>query len=141
MHERNHELLDVKIKQYLLPAIMMKLALQLGNVVDTMLVGNLLGTDAMSAVSLSIPVLSLIQIPGFFLGNGGAIAAGILLGRRQKKEAREVFSTTLIITVFCGILFKTFRNGQNMNSVRTFIKAVKRSYSIFISLSHIACDV
>ena len=105
MHERNHELLDIKIKQYLLPAIMMKLALQLGNVVDTMLVGNLLGTDAMSAVSLSIPVLSLIQIPGFFLGNGGAIAAGILLGRRQKKEAREVFSTTLIITVFCGILF------------------------------------
>lgn len=105
MFERNHELLDIKIRQYLLPAVMMKLALQLGNVVDTMLVGNLLGTDAMSAVSLSMPVLSFIQIPGYFLGNGGAIACGILLGRRQKKEACQVFTVTFIITVLCGLLF------------------------------------
>lgn len=105
MHERNHELLDIKIRQYLLPAVMMKLALQLGNVVDTMLVGNLLGTDAMSAVSLSMPVLSFIQIPGYFLGNGGAIACGILLGRRQKKESCQVFTVTFIITALCGLLF------------------------------------
>lgn len=104
MHERNHELLDIKIRQYLLPAVMMKLALQLGNVVDTMLVGNLLGTEAMSAVSLSMPVLSFIQIPGYFLGNGGAIACGILLGRRQKKEACQVFTVTFIITMLCGLL-------------------------------------
>lgn len=105
MHERNHELLDNKIKQYLLPAVMMKLALQLGNVVDTMLVGNLLGTEAMSAVSLSMPVLSFIQIPGYFLGNGGAIACAILLGRRQKKEACQVFTITFMITAICGLLF------------------------------------
>lgn len=105
MHERNHELLDVKIRQYLLPAIMMKLALQLGNVVDTMLVGNLLGTAAMSAVSLSQPVLSFIQIPGYVLGNGGAIAAGILLGRRQKKEAKELFTAAFIITTICDLIF------------------------------------
>lgn len=104
-HERNHELLDIKIRQYLLPAVMMKLALQLGNIVDTMLVGNLLGTSAMSAVSLSVPVLSLIQIPGYFLGSGGAIAAGIMLGRRQKKEARQVFTLTFSVTALCGLLF------------------------------------
>ena len=62
MHERNHQLLDIKIRQYLLPTVMMKLALQLGNVVDAMLVGNLLGADAMAAVSLSMPALSLIRI-------------------------------------------------------------------------------
>ncbi len=105
MHERNHQLLDIKIRQYLLPTVMMKLALQLGNVVDAMLVGNLLGADAMAAVSLSMPALSLIQIPGYFLGSGGAIACGILLGRRQKKEACQVFTVTFIITALFGLLF------------------------------------
>lgn len=105
MHTRNHNLIDEKIKQYLLPAIMMKLALQLGNIVDTILVGNLLGTDAMSAVSLAIPVLSFVQIPGYFLGNGGAIFAGIMLGKRKKQEASEIFTMTLIFTILCNTLF------------------------------------
>ena len=105
MHVRNHELLDAKLKQYLVPAVMMKLALQLGNVVDAMLVGNLLGPEAMSAVSLASPALSLIQIPGYFLANGGAITAAILLGRRQKKEAKEVFTVTFLITLVFGLLF------------------------------------
>ncbi|MBR1597710.1 MAG: ATP-binding protein [Lachnospiraceae bacterium] len=105
MHERNHELLDVKIRQYMLPAIMMKLALQLGNIVDTILVGNLLGTEAMSAVTLSLPVLSFIQIPGYFLGNGGAIAAGILLGKRKKKEAGQVFTASFILAMIFSVIF------------------------------------
>ena len=104
-HVRNHQLIDIKIRQYLLPAVMMKLALQLGNIVDTILVGNLLGTTAMSAVSLSLPMLSFIQIPGYFLGNGGAIVAGILLGKRRKEEAGKVFTATLLLTVLCGIVF------------------------------------
>ena len=54
MHERNHQLLDIKIRQYLLPTVMMKLALQLGNVVDAMLVGNLLGADAMASRVLGL---------------------------------------------------------------------------------------
>ena len=100
MHVRNHELLDVKIRQYLLPAIMMKLALQLGAVVDTIFVGNLLGTHAMEAIGLCAPVLALIQIPGYYLGNGGAITASILLGRRKKREARKIFTTTFVTC--CG---------------------------------------
>ena len=105
MHVRNSELLNIKIRQYLLPAIMMKLALQLGSVVDTILVGNLLGKGAMSAIGLCAPVLAAIQIPGYFLGNGGAVTASILLGRRKKREARKLFTTTFLITAICAVLF------------------------------------
>lgn len=105
MHQRNSELLDRKIRQYLLPAIMMKLALQLGTVVDGILVGNLLGTDAMSAITYSSPVLAVLQIPGYFLGNGGAVVAAILLGRRQKEEARKVFSFTFLVTAIAAAAF------------------------------------
>lgn len=105
MHERNKRLIDAKIMQYLFPGIMMAMALQLGNIVDTILVGNLLGTDAMAAVSLAVPIETLIQIPGYCLGTGGAIAAGILLGKRERENASELFSLTFWVTLAAGLIF------------------------------------
>lgn len=105
MYERNHKLLYSKVWQYLIPAILMKLALQLGNVVDTMLVGNILGKEAMTTVGLVLPVISMVQIPAYFLGNGGAVYAGILLGRRRKQEACELFTSLFWITILLNAIF------------------------------------
>lgn len=104
-HSRNERLLNAKIHQYLIPGIMMALSLQLGNILDTVMVGNLLGTDAMTAVSLSIPVETILQIPGYCLGTGGAIAVGIMLGRREREKASGLFTLTFFITLLFGILF------------------------------------
>ncbi len=60
MHQRNERLIENKIWKYLLPGIMMSLALQLGNIVDTVFVGNFLGTEAMSAITLVLPMETLI---------------------------------------------------------------------------------
>ena len=87
MLKRNEQLIKTKLLQYLLPSVMMTLALQAGNIVDTMLVGNILGTEAMSAVQIGGTVLLLIQIPGYMLGIGGSIAAGNLLGKRDREGA------------------------------------------------------
>ena len=56
MEERNNRLLNAKLNKYIIPGIMMSLALQLGNIVDTIFVSNLIGVEAMSAVTLSLPV-------------------------------------------------------------------------------------
>ena len=68
--ERNEKLIKTKLWQYLLPSIMMTAALQLGNIVDTMLVGNILGADAMSAVKVGMTVDHIMEIPGYVLGVG-----------------------------------------------------------------------
>ena len=83
----------------------MSLALQLGNIVDTIFVSNLIGVDAMAAVTMSLPVETMIQLVGYCLGIGGSIAAGIMLGKRDKEGASKVFSTTVIVTLIVGILF------------------------------------
>ena len=57
MEERNNRLLNAKLNKYIVPGIMMSLALQLGNIVDTIFVSNLIGVEAMSAVTLSLPVI------------------------------------------------------------------------------------
>ena len=65
MEERNNRLLNAKLNKYIIPGIMMSLALQLGNIVDTIFVSNLIGVEAMSAVTLSLPVETIVQLTGY----------------------------------------------------------------------------
>ena len=76
VENRNNRLLNAKLNKYIVPGIMMSLALQLGNIVDTIFVSNLIGVEAMSAVTMSLPVETIVQLTGYCLGVGGSIAAG-----------------------------------------------------------------
>ncbi len=105
MLKRNETLIKQKLWQYLLPGIMLTAALQVGNIVDTMLVGNILGADAMSAVKIGMAVDNIMEIPGYVLGVGGSVAVGILLGKRDLDKANRVFSATLVVSLAFGILF------------------------------------
>lgn len=105
MEERNNRLLNAKLNKYIVPGIMMSLALQLGNIVDTIFVSNLIGVEAMSAVTLSLPVETLVQLTGYCLGIGGSIAVGNMLGKRDKEGASKLFSATFIVALVVGIIF------------------------------------
>ena len=58
--KRNKKLIKTKLWQYLLPSIMMTAALQLGNIVDTMLVGNILGANIID-LTLILPISALVS--------------------------------------------------------------------------------
>ena len=105
LEKRNNRLLNAKLNKYIIPGIMMSLALQLGNIVDTIFVSNLIGVEAMAAVTMSLPVETVVQLVGYCLGIGGSIAAGIMLGKRDKEGASKLFSATFIVTLLVGIIF------------------------------------
>lgn len=102
---RNNKLLSAKLNKYIVPGIMMSLALQLGNIVDTIFVSNLIGVEAMSAVTMSLPVETIVQLTGYCLGIGGSIAVGNMLGRRDRESASKLFSATFLVTLMVGIIF------------------------------------
>ena len=102
---RNNRLLNAKLNKYIVPGIMMSLALQLGNIVDTIFVSNLIGVEAMSAVTMSLPVETIIQLTGYCLGIGGSIAVGNMLGKRDKESASKLFTATFLVTLLAGFLF------------------------------------
>ena len=103
--ERNNRLLNAKLNKYIVPGIMMSLALQLGNIVDTIFVSNLIGVEAMSAVTMSLPVETIVQLTGYCLGIGGSIAVGNMLGKRDKESASKLFSVTFLVTLLMGLVF------------------------------------
>lgn len=102
---RNNRLLNAKLNKYIIPGIMMSLALQLGNIVDTIFVSNLIGVEAMSAVTMSLPVETIVQLTDYCLGIGGSIAVGNMLGKLDKESASKLFTATFIITLAVGIIF------------------------------------
>lgn len=59
----------------------------------------------MSAVTMSLPVETVIQLTGYCLGIGGSIAVGNMLGKRDKESASRLFSVTFLVTFIVGILF------------------------------------
>ena len=93
--ERNAFLINKKIHQYILPGVLMTVAMQLGNVVDGMIVGNLLGAEAMAAIEISMPILLLLQMAALMLAMGGAAEAAVFLGKRDMEKASGVFTASL----------------------------------------------
>ena len=103
--ERNSKLIDRKFIQYLIPSILMVFAMQFGSLIDGILVGNMIGNDALSATALVVPILYFIQLPGFALGIGGSIVIANLLGKRDIVGAKKTFSISLIVGVGISVLF------------------------------------
>lgn len=98
--ERNEYLIRKKFYAYLIPGIMMVAALQLGNLLDSVFVGNILGMTALSASSLGMPVVFIAQVPMMILAAGGSTAAAVRLGRQEKADASKIFR----ISVFGALI-------------------------------------
>ena len=103
--ERNDYLIKKKFYSYLFPGILMVVAMQLGNVVDGIIVGNILGSTALAAVSLSTPVLYFLQLPAFILAAGGSAQASVYLGKREIKKASEIFSVSIVTGITISLVY------------------------------------
>ena len=100
-----------KIHQNILPGVFMTAAVQMVNITDSIIAGNILGQDAIAAAGISMPVLLLIQIPAIILAMGGSSEAALFLEKHDKQKADRVFSASVvaafIISLFIAILSLT----------------------------------
>lgn len=105
MYERNQLLITRKYKEYLFSAILMSSAISLATVVDSMLVGMLLGSTALSAVGLASPVIYGINLLYLLFCVGGLTSASIVKGRRDLKSANQLFTMSFAGCLVSVILY------------------------------------
>ena len=103
--ERNDRLIRKKMYRYMLTGVMTTIALQLGNVVDAMIVGNLLGSIGNGAINASTPYLYILQAMAILAGSGGAVSIAVLLGKRQVESAGRVMGFCIVISVVYPLIF------------------------------------
>lgn len=108
MHQEKGLMIEGKIwKQLLLfsmPLLLGNLFQQLYNTVDSIIVGNYVGSDALAAVNSSNPVINLLV--SFFMGI--SVGAGVIISRcygsRNQEQLHKAIHTTVALGFVAGIL-------------------------------------
>ncbi len=110
MYEQTGALIKSKFHEHLIPTVLTAMALSLATVVDSIIVGQLLGADALAAIGLSNPVISFINLIYVLFGVGGMMCASVARGRWETDKANKLFTmgilggTVVMLVFLTGVL-------------------------------------
>lgn len=87
------------ILKFSIPAIVGQLVFALYNIVDRMFIGQKLGTLAISSVSVTLPLFTIIIAFGMLVGVGAASRISIALGEKNLLKAEKILGNSLFLFV------------------------------------------
>ena len=102
--ERSGYLVSKALKSFMFASVLASLAQQLATMTDAIVVSNLIGPDAISAVNVVAPIIALFPSISILFGIGGSVLAAKAMGRRDQSEANHVFTTAVTASFLSGIL-------------------------------------
>lgn len=88
---------------YLVPTIIGMLTNSVYCMVDVMFVGKCLGSDALAAFNIAMPIYTIYSSIGLMLGVGGATTIMVLTGQGDKKNVDKVFTLTFVSSLAVGL--------------------------------------
>lgn len=92
------------VLKFAAPTIVMTLFMSFYTMVDGLFVSNLIGTDALSAVNLTAPIISLVTAISTMLATGGSAVIMRKVGEQKEVEANEDFAFLIIVNVIVGLI-------------------------------------
>lgn len=107
MGEQNAYSKPVTLKNvmgFAVPTIAMSLFMSFYTMVDGLFVSNLIGTNALSAVNLTAPVIQLVTAISTMLATGGSAVIMKKMGEHKSQEAKEDFTFLILVNVVVGII-------------------------------------
>ena len=118
MNSEERSALTTQFWRFLWSAILIALSGCLGNVVDSIIVGNLIGGDFVSAINLSKPFVQFMFTISMLISAGAGMLVGMALGKQDHQRAAYIYTHSFfgslvfgfLLTV-CGILFPDLITG------------------------------
>ncbi len=88
------------------PAMIAQLVNVLYSIVDRMFVGQIpeIGSQALAAVGICGPIVTLLSSFGTLIGIGGAINMSIKMGQEENDDARQILFTSFIMLVGISVM-------------------------------------
>ena len=102
---RNAYLITKEMKNFLIASVLTMAIGQLTTTIDGIIVSHLVSPDALSAITLFLPVNLVISAIITLLGLGACIIATKAMGRRDKDAVSGILSTALISVIVAGLCF------------------------------------
>lgn len=91
--------------KYTIPSILSMWVFALYTMVDGYFVANYVGETGFSAVNISMPVITSFFALGILLSIGTQAKAGFSLGRKNIREANEVFTVGFAALAVLGVIY------------------------------------
>ena len=92
------------VLKFAVPTIVMTVFMSFYTMIDGLFVSNLLGTDALSAINLSAPIISLVTAVSTMLATGGSAVIMKKAGEGKIEEAHRDFTFLILVNIGVGIL-------------------------------------
>ena len=92
------------ILKFAVPTIAMTVFMSFYTMVDGLFVSNLIGTNALSAINLTAPVIQLVTAISTMLATGGSAVIMKKMGEQKTDEAKEDFTFLILVNVIVGIV-------------------------------------
>ena len=89
--------------EFSVPAIIAMIANALYNVVDSIFVGRGVGSLALTAVTIALPIMFVLMAFGMLIGVGATALISIRLGQQRRDEAEQILGTAFASTFVMGI--------------------------------------
>lgn len=91
--------------KYLIASIGGMLGTALYVLADTLFVANGIGSEGLTALNISIPMMNIFNGLGLLFGIGGATAISISKGQKRENQINQIFTLSVGMSVIAGILF------------------------------------
>ena len=95
------------ILKFAVPTIAMTVFMSFYTMVDGLFVSNLIGTNALSAINLTAPIIQLVTAISTMLATGGSAVIMKKMGEQKCEEAKEDFTFLILVNVIVGIIMCT----------------------------------
>lgn len=128
------------VLKFSIPTIVMTVFMSFYTMVDGLFVSNLIGTDALSAVNLTAPIISLVTAVSTMLATGGSAVIMRKMGEQKIQEANQDFTFLIGINILTGLLMSClgywmmddiFRSMHLSSAVFGYCHAYLSRYLIF----------
>ena len=87
------------------PAVAAIVLYGLNNFLDALLVGRLVGPQALAAVGLAYPLSQIVMGFGRLIGTGASAALSIWLGANDSAKLKQLFGNLNVLSIVCAALF------------------------------------
>ena len=92
------------ILKFAVPTIAMTVFMSFYTMVDGLFVSNMIGTNALSAINLTAPVIQVVTAVSTMLATGGSAVIMKKMGEQKVSEAREDFTFLILVNAAVGFV-------------------------------------
>lgn len=100
---RNSFIVSKALKTFVMAAVLTAAASQLAHTADSMIVGHVVGTDAVSAINLVLPLVEVLNCMAFLICFGANAICAQAIGRHDMDKVARTFTSTIITVMTLGL--------------------------------------